>query len=431
MANLDADLVVMLLVGVALAGWFLVVVRRSPRTALVLWFVTMILVPIWVSVTVGVSLPILAFVGIGLSIGLLSLAGNQTRLGVLDLLVAGIFVISLGPFLIGRLSLASASGVISVWMASFLVGRLLVSRIGVQWIQTCVAVVFTIVAVLALIEFVTGWHGLAQWGPTNAAKITWAPIQGRGGLERSEGAFGHSIALGCSLAMAMVLTLGARFSVSVRISMVITMLAGTAVTVSRVGLVCAVLGLALALVFSRSTSVRELRRPLGWIIVVGGAVLTVLALMVYSEAEDELEGSAGYRGDLVSLLPYIDLFGVSPSMTRTADGTMYFGRFRSIDSQLVLLGLSYGWLALAAVVLVLLVAVVAVLARRANLATIAVVAQLPALSTVALITQYAYLFWFVAGVAVAAASDVESTRLAVDSRHAGESSWPIGRGARR
>lgn len=430
MPNIDADLFVLLILGLALSGWLLVAVRRSPCTALILWLVTMILVPIWIEARVLISLPVLALVGIVVSVGLISRGGHM-RLGLSDLLIVGLFVVSLGPFLIGRLSLASANGVISVWMTSFLIGRLLVPRIGFQRIQSCVAVVFTIVAALAIVEFVTGWHGLAQWGPTNAAKITWSPVQGRGGLERSEGAFGHSIALGCSLAMAMVLTLGARFSVRVRISMVVIMLAGTAVTVSRVGIICAVLGLALTLAFSRSPSVSQLRKPLGAVVVGGGVVFLVLASVVYADAGTELEGSADYRGDLVSLLKYFDLFGVSPSMTRTADGTTYFGRFRSIDSQLVLSGLSYGWLTLGAMLLLLVVAVLSVLSGRSNLATIAVVAQLPALSTVALITQYAYLFWFVVGLAVAAASDDESTKIALDRRHVDGSAWLNGRGVGR
>jgi hypothetical protein len=104
----------------------------------------------------------------------------------------------------------------------------------------------------------------------------------------------------------------------------------------------------------------------------------------------------------LSLVPYFRVFGVSDALEISATGRVYFAGFRSIDSQLVLFGLSYGWITLGFVVLMLALAVIQTLRGRAQAPTIAIVAQIPALATVALITQYHIFFWFVAGLAVAA-----------------------------
>jgi hypothetical protein len=93
--------------------------------------------------------------------------------------------------------------------------------------------------------------------------------------------------------------------------------------------------------------------------------------------------------------------GLSDSARRAADGQVYFGSFRSIDSQLILTGLASGTLVLAAALIALAATVILVLRRRASAATISVVAQIPALAGVALITQYSILVWFVIGLAAA------------------------------
>ena len=84
----------------------------------------------------------------------------------------------------------------------------------------------------------------------------------------------------------------------------------------------------------------------------GAAVLVPFLLGVLS-ASDEAEGSAAYRGSLLSLVPYFRLFGVSDALEISVTGRAYFAGFRSIDSQLVLFGLSYGWITLGFVVLLL------------------------------------------------------------------------------
>ena len=105
--------------------------------------------------------------------------------------------------------------------------------------------------------------------------------------------------------------------------------------------------------------------------------------------------------------------GVADSATKDSTGQVYFGNFRSIDSQLILTGLSSGLIALALIVVALIAGIVLVVSRRATAPTIAVVAQIPALATVALITQYSVFVWFAIGLAA-------STQLALRRRGSSE-----------
>jgi hypothetical protein len=130
------------------------------------------------------------------------------------------------------------------------------------------------------------------------------------------------------------------------------------------------------------------------------ASLIPFLLTTLRTAGDEATNSASYRGWLLDLIPGITVLGFSPLATRGTDGQLYFGNFRSIDSQLLYTGLLYGWFALIFGLIGLLAVVIVVLARRGSAATIALAGQIPALATVALITQYGDFFWFVVGVAI-------------------------------
>jgi hypothetical protein len=307
-------------------------------------------------------------------------------------------------------------------LLAYLLGRLLPVDVDVRWIYSCVAVIFTAVAVLALIEFAFGWNPFIALGPANPLHVKWGNLQGRGDLLRAEGAFGHSIALGSSLALAIPLTMAAPLHVRIRLTMVIVILGGIAVTISRISMVSAALAVVLSVAFLKDVP-RQLKVG---IVVVGALVTAVLApyfFSVFQAAGDEATNSANYRGSLAELIPDISLLGISPVAYRSATGELFFGRFQSIDSQLLYTGLTYGWFALICAVVLLIAGVVVILRGRATPATIAVVAQIPALTTVALITQYSMVFWFIAGLAMftqvdqgraATTADSSTNKTAVD-----------------
>jgi hypothetical protein len=186
--------------------------------------------------------------------------------------------------------------------------------------------------------------------------------------------------------------------------MVVVMVAGVAVTFSRIGLVSVALGIVLSIVSLREEMPTRLRALLAGAVAVAAVILYPVVSGVFTAAGAEATDSAAYRGDLLPLVADMRVLGVSASYHLSPTGQVSFGGFHSIDSALILLGLTYGWLSLLLAVLLLGVAVVAVLTRRASAPAIALVAQIPALATVALITQYSTMVWFIAGLAVYAAS---------------------------
>jgi hypothetical protein len=190
--------------------------------------------------------------------------------------------------------------------------------------------------------------------------------------------------------------------------MVLTMLVATVYTFSRIGMICALLGVALSVLFMRDAISRRARIILTSGVLIVSAVLFPLVSAVFDDAGAEASDSANYRGDLTSLFGTMNLVGVASSAQKNSAGSLYFGNFRSIDSQLILTGLTNGLIVLIAVLVALAFGVLLVLRGKASPATIALVAQIPAFATVALITQYSIFVWFVAGLAA-------TTQLAPDT----------------
>lgn len=405
-------LVTLLVAGLAaLAGIaYIIVVRRSPRVGLIAFLVVIAFVPVWVEVHALVTVSMASAAAGGAALALLSRKLPE-RWTFPDLVMGFLFLFAVAPLALSRISLNAALVVIFVWGTAYILGRVTLLNVAREDLFAWTAAILAIVAGLAVIEFFTGWHGLSQWGPANSNRTVWGTIQERGGLARAEGAFGHSIALGATLAMGAVLAVEARFSIRTRLILIAIMLGGAAVTLSRLGIACAALGLALCALRPPSERAREMRPWLVGLLGVGAVALLPFILGVLTEAGSEAAGSAAYRGNLLDLLPFVDLLGTTSAAYTAPDGTKYIGGFRSIDSQLLIFGLAYGWLTLGCVLLLLVLAIVAVWNRRGGVAAIAIVAQVPALATVALITQYAVFFWFVSGLAVASSALINHSRV--------------------
>lgn len=373
--------------------------RGSPRAAVAGWLVVLAFVPVWLGVDAGVYLAPAVLVG-GLVLVALGPFPSQAMRPV-DWAVGMLALACLAPILVGAATPTSVF-VVGQWMIAFLLGRLTPGLVSLRWVYGCVAVIFTLVSAAALIEFAMSWNPFVEIPGGGELYRAWSPIQVRAGLLRAEGAFGHSIALGSSVSMAVPVTLASRFPIRVRVAMVSLMLVATVVTFSRVAIVAAMLSVVLSMWALRTDVSRTAR---GWITAacLGLAAAAVPSVSsVFSQAGTEAASSASYRGRLTSLIPEISVLGLSPSAYRDPSGELHFGRFQSIDSALLLLGLTYGWLALIIMVGLLVSVVLLVVARRAEAPTVALAAQIPAFLTVALITQYSLLVWFVAGLAVSA-----------------------------
>jgi hypothetical protein len=193
--------------------------------------------------------------------------------------------------------------------------------------------------------------------------------------------------------------------------MVVLMLAATVVTFSRIGLVTAVIGAVVTVLSLGGRLPARLRVAVVAGLVVVGAASASLVSQVFSAAGAEATNSADYRLELLKLVPDLMPFGYSSSAYTQATGQLVLanvqssdGTLHSIDNALLLVGLTYGWVPLAFVLAMLVLGLACVLSGRAAPPTIAVLAQVPAFATVALITQYSTVTWFMAGLAVYAQS---------------------------
>ncbi len=386
----------------AVAAMAFLVVSRRPTVGLALFLIVVAFVPYWLGPTA-----LTIYVPPACAVGAFALAAWQGRspspITLADAGVLALFAACLVPFAVGAGSRATIFVVLLHWAVGYGVGRFAPSRVGLDRLHRIVAIVFTVVAIGLLVEFAAHGNPFVEISRPGALYRGWGTLQERGGITRAEGAFGHSIAAGACLAMALPLTIAAGFRTSVRAVMCTLMLAGTVVTFSRIGIICAMLGVVLSVCLLPGIP-RNIRvGTLATFVVVALASFSRIA-SVFDDAGTEASGSAGYRLDLTALLPYLSPLGLSTSAHRDAAGTLRFGTFRSIDSALLLAGLTYGLIALVVAVLLLGAVWVTVLRREAAPATIALAAQLPALLTVALITQYAVFLWFIAGLAAASQS---------------------------
>jgi hypothetical protein len=337
--------------------------------------------------------------------------GAAARLTWGDGLFALFVLTSLVPVVSGRVTFSDAFVVGVQWTAAFLAGRLVGYRLPLSWVFGAIAVAFSLVAALALVEFLTGWNPFLHIPGDSGLRAVWAVVQDRGGRPRAEGAFGHSIALGACLALAVPIALAAPFRTGVRVAMVVLMLAACVVTFSRIGLVTGVAGAVLAVVFLHRELPRRLRLAATAGLVVVAAGCASLVSEVFSAAGSEASNSADYRLELLTLVPSLRPFGWASTAYTLSDGQVVFanvptsdGLLHSIDNALLLVGLSYGWVPMTVVLVGLLCAVGCLFSGRVTAPTLALVAQIPAFATVALITQYSTFTWFVAGLAVFAQS---------------------------
>ncbi|TDP98895.1 MULTISPECIES: hypothetical protein [unclassified Leifsonia] len=409
-ALVDRLLLLAVALGVAVLGFL--VLRRAPRLAVATWIVVLCFVPIWLGFGIGFNgnyyLPPATAAALLVVAALLPV--RRFRLSWMDALMTLVVVAALASILAGNAGIALGAAIIVVtyFVAGYIVGRVAPLRVDPAWVHGAIAVCFTIVAVLAIIEGLTHWNPFVLIKSGNSLYSIWGTIQERGGVPRAEGAFGHSIALGASLAMAVPITLAAPFRLWVRGLMVLTMLVATVYTFSRIGMICSLLGVALSVLFMRDAISRRARIAITTIVVVASAIVFPLVSAVFDDAGAEASDSADYRGDLVSLFGTMNLVGVAGSAQKNSAGSLYFGNFRSIDSQLILTGLTNGIIVLIAIAVALAFGILLVLRGKASPATIALVAQIPAFATVALITQYSIFVWFVAGLAA-------TTQLAPDA----------------
>lgn len=400
----QVDLLALAGVAAALGLLAVLVARHRPLVGLVTYVALLAMVPAWLGMQVVVF--VTPATGVGVALVLAAWRRVDLRVHAVDLVMLGVVLAVVTAFAVGDIPLAPTYAVLVGWLVPYAVGRVVSLRLHPSVIATVVGAVLGVVALLGLLEHLTGTNlfvGLGAGSPfaEGSGYRIWSVIQERGGQARVEVAFGHSIALGATLGLAVPFLWVSRLRPVLKGAALLAVGACSVFTYSRIGMISVGLALVLSLVLLGHAVTRRFRVTVSVALAVAAAVVVPTALEVFSSAGDEAEGSAQYRGDLTSLVPRMAWLGQSAAAAQDAAGTRSFGGFESIDSALILVGLTYGLLPLLLLLAAACAAVVGLLRRRREAPLVAVVALLPALTSVAFITQFTTFFWFVVGLAVA------------------------------
>lgn len=382
------------------AAAFLLLSRRRPWWSTVIALVSLPLVPFWIGVSVaGFFISVHMVLMVAATLATLAVDRPRMKTSIADVIVTIVLVMAWAGIPLHLTTLTQGYSFLQ-WMTAYWFGRVAMAAYGLPRLAKVMAAAFSIAAVALLAEFVTGVNlWITYAGMDNSLYSHWSGQQSRGGVIRAEGAFGHSIAAGCSLALAAILTLDAKLRISVRVLAVGLMCAAILSTISRTGIVTVALGIGLALIFGR-TSLSVRAKLATFAVLALGSVVYALGLTgIFADAGSEASNSAAYRFWLLDLLPDLRPFGYAAGAARSTAGDLTFGNYQSVDNAVLYFALTNGWVPAALLVLLMLGAVVRMLRLRVGAATVALVATLPALFTVALITQYALVFWLVAGLA--------------------------------
>lgn len=396
---------IIFVIGMIAAASIFFAVERNARAMLVLWLGVVAFVPFWVGISVPVFLPAISITGLFAVV--FFYPGSNLRLGWPDFGVFAFGGLCLVAGVTGIARPGDVTMVLTQWVASYLVGRILVSQVGLSFTYRTIAVLFAAVGVCTILEFHFDWNPYFSWVVANPQYEAWGTTQLRGGVERAEWAFGHSIALGCSLALALPIIAGAQTRFAWKMAQYCVVLIGVVYTFSRAGLVTAVFGTAMLLVLYKGFGSFRLRLSLVCVSGLAAWILVPVVMGVFEADNGLATTSADYRGRLTSLIPTMKPIGVASGFYESSSGYYTFSGFKSIDSTFIFLGVSFGYLvAVLALVGVLAIAVVAIV-RGTSVAGMAVASVVPALFTVAPITQFGCLVFFYIAVACMSLFDHE------------------------
>ncbi|MGL4256553.1 MAG: hypothetical protein ACRCSL_09470 [Microbacterium sp.] len=374
----------------------ILLIRRRPRWGMALWTVAFFFTPIWLGSS-GLGLYVSALTAMT-ALAIIGGISPNLRWSHIDTIVAILLGVILLAYGIGGSDIGHVQDSVVMWFLPYVWGRIVLARVSENWVAGCISLAAVVASILGILEFVTGENVFLL--VPGASTSIWGTLQVRGGLFRVEGAFGHSIALGGALAMSVAFILAVRWRPWVRAAALVIVGIATVLTFSRLGIIGFALTVVLGVFFLGRYVGRGLRIAMVSMLVIGAGLAVPVILEVFGDAGSEAEGSANYRVDLLNLVNSMVVLGISPAREVLPTGEDYWGGFRSIDSALILVGLRFGLLCLAIVLLLLALLIGSIVRGSATPASIALVAQIPAFATVALITQYAAFVWFVAGLAV-------------------------------
>lgn len=401
------------------------VLRVAPRTAFLAWAVALFFVPVWVGVTAGAFWAAITV----LTVLLILVNWSLVPLRIADLWIAGFVILTVGLFALGLVTLSAMTIAILEWVVPYIWGRVALARVRSSWVTGTIASVAVVAAGLAIVEFVLQLNPFVLIPGSGVAYETWNPLQVRGGMTRAEGAFGHSIALGASLAISVAFVVATRWRALPKIIAVAIISTATLLTFSRAGIITLALTLVVSTFLLPGVS-RAFRAIFAVAAAIAVAVIVPSLDAVFGAAEEDLAVSGGYRSDLLVLISQVRLFGSPGDWQTLVSGDQYLGYFaRSIDNALLVILLRLGWIPTVLLMGAVVCAALMALRRSTrNPAALAVVGQMPSLVVVALITQYGMLLWFCVGLALSWADQEDPAPGELGAGLAAEAESPAPRG---
>ncbi|MDH3017411.1 hypothetical protein QEN40_17305 [Gordonia alkanivorans] len=378
-------------------------IRVSPRFAIGAWLISTSFIPYWIGVDVAGFLPLPTLMGFLFLVSMLIHGPRIRGLVTIDyILLALVGSCSVAVFVYDG-NLAVWLAMLSHWGIAYLIARTAGFAAGLDWVGSLFAVTMSLVGALAIVERIVGWHPFTKWTVDNLSFEIWAPLLERAGETRSEWAFGHPIALGATLALATPFAIASRFNLVVRVAMLAVIGGGILTTGSRGAILAFACSFALSALLS--SSAQSTTRTSRWGIVVVIPIVAATALAIYTQIDEsggaETANSSGYRMSMYSLLGTLKPLGRAASYYVLHDGTVVYGRYTSIDNTFIWFGLTFGFIPLAILVLAAVLLMLRVGLIRATVPEIAVAGNFPVILTVAPITQYQIILWFVVGLGVA------------------------------
>lgn len=393
----------------ALAAAFVLavpVLRSYPTAIIAVYLFVGLLTPYWIGISAsGQFLPVMLILTI---LALVLVAARTDRLRILDALLGLLVLVCGAAVVVGGSLPGDFVAVLGSWVAPYALGRMGALRIAAGSLSRIMLSLAAVLGLQSLAEFALNWHPFQALTSFPGPSAIWAPLQYRGGFARSEGAFGTAISLGNVLAMFLPYLVLGRLPRLAVVLMVPLVVAATAVTFSRNALVAIVVGLLMTIVFSHSTSDRPFRKLwLTYLLAGSVAILAPLYFSSLTDASTELANSTSYRTSYSEVLSDVRPLGLAKTYLQLGDGQSGFaapgypgGVVLSVDNTPLLVGLEFGAIP-GVLLLIMLIFIFGILVKsRNNPSMVAAAAQIGTVLTLAMVTQYSYVFWMVLGFGV-------------------------------
>lgn len=363
-----------------------VTTAMRPMAGVGIWLFVLVAIPNWTST--GTGLAPIALVGPLVLVGMLvSRRRERTGFAWPDFALAGAVVLLAMWTLFDSYPLVLFTNLVAMSFLAYLLGRVAPAAATRAYVTAMVAT-----AVWGMLEYGLQLHVWENWMPSTTHN--WNLIQGRAGGSRSEASFGHAIAYGAAIAMAIPHA----FELNrYRTIVLVVLFGGVVVSLSRGPIITAAFTFALVVLFYLRG-----RRRIAGLLGLGVAAVGLLFVMdfLYGAEDSSTTAQSGdqRRIQLLATLPHIRWFGAETITVE--DGRLATAGADIIDNTFLRLGVNFGWVMVVLIVAPLLYAVVNMLRFRVTPSSIALVGQIPVMFVTTLITQWQTAHYFIAGIAV-------------------------------